>query len=133
MGNREEARRWLDQARADLKTARDCLKDGNYYASAFFAQQASEKALKGFLYGRGFRVLITHSVVELLEKAAEEEPSFRDLIDPGKELDRHYIGSRYPDFYPAGAPYRYYTEEMARRCVRYAASILSVVRKFIKR
>ncbi|GBC84563.1 hypothetical protein HRbin11_00994 [bacterium HR11] len=59
MGNREEARRWLDQARADLKTARDCLKDGDYYASAFFAQQASEKALKGFLYGQGFRALIT--------------------------------------------------------------------------
>lgn len=37
MGNLEEGRRWLDQATADLKTARDCLEDGNYYASAFFA------------------------------------------------------------------------------------------------
>ncbi|GBC84564.1 hypothetical protein HRbin11_00995 [bacterium HR11] len=64
---------------------------------------------------------------------ARGEPSFRDLIDLGKELDRHYIGARYPNFYPAGAPYRYYTEEIARRCVRYAASILSAVRKFIKR
>ncbi|MCS7313056.1 MAG: HEPN domain-containing protein [Acidobacteria bacterium] len=133
MGNREEARRWLDQARADLRTARDCLKAGHYYASAFFAQQAAEKVLKGFLYSRGFRALITHSVVDLLEQAGKEEPSFRDLIDMGRELDRHYIGSRYPDFYPAGAPYRYYTEEMARRCVRYAASILSLSRRFIKK
>lgn len=47
MGNVEEGLRWLDQAQADLKTAKDCLKDGNYYASAFFSHQAAEKALKG--------------------------------------------------------------------------------------
>jgi HEPN domain-containing protein len=63
----EEGLRWLDQAIADLKTAKDCSKDKNYYASAFFAQQAAEKALKGFLYSKGFRALITHSVTELLE------------------------------------------------------------------
>jgi len=50
MKNLREGLRWLDQAFADLKTARDCLKDGNFYATAFFAQQAAEKALKGFLY-----------------------------------------------------------------------------------
>jgi len=48
MKNLREGLRWLDQAFADLKTARDCLKDGNFYATAFFAQQAAEKALKGF-------------------------------------------------------------------------------------
>ncbi|MFQ6124579.1 MAG: HEPN domain-containing protein, partial [Candidatus Heimdallarchaeota archaeon] len=48
MTNLEEGLRWLDQAKADFKTAKDCLKDTNYYASAFFAQQSAEKALKGF-------------------------------------------------------------------------------------
>lgn len=43
MRNLQEGLRWLDQADADMKTARDCFKDGNLYASAFFAQQASEK------------------------------------------------------------------------------------------
>ncbi|MGC8849627.1 MAG: HEPN domain-containing protein [Candidatus Bathyarchaeia archaeon] len=47
MGNLEEGERRLDQAKADLKTARDCLKDGNYYACAFFSQQSAEKALEG--------------------------------------------------------------------------------------
>ncbi len=128
MGNLEEYRRWLDQAEADLKTARDCLKDGNYYASAFFAQQAAEKALKGYLYGKGYRAVITHSVVELLEACARHEASLGEFLDYGKELDRHYIGARYPDFYPAGAPYKFYTEEVARRCVSYAESILSAVK-----
>lgn len=133
MSNREEGLRWLDQAQADLKTARDCAEDGNYYASAFFAQQAAEKALKGFLYSRGYRALITHSVVELLEEAERLERGFGSLLDLGKELDRHYIGSRYPDFYPAGPPYKYYTEEVARRCASYAESILSEVRKYLRR
>jgi len=62
MGNLEEGLRWLDQAEADMKTARDCLKDRNFYASAFFSQQAAEKALKGFLYAQGYRALITHSL-----------------------------------------------------------------------
>jgi len=44
-------------------------------------------------------------------------------LDYGKELDRHYIGSRYPNFYPAGAPYTYYTKEMGERCVNYAELI----------
>lgn len=132
MSNREEGLRWLDQAQADLKTARDCAEDGNYYASAFFAQQAAEKALKGFLYSKGYRALITHSVVELLEEARKFEESFSLLVDLGKELDRHDIGSRYPDFYPAGPPYKYYTMEVAQRCASYAESILGEVRKYLK-
>lgn len=37
MGNFEEGLRWLDQAGAGMKTARDCLKDGGYYATAFLS------------------------------------------------------------------------------------------------
>jgi HEPN domain-containing protein len=42
--NLEEGLRWFDQAKANLKTAKDCLKDGNYYACAFFSQQSAEKS-----------------------------------------------------------------------------------------
>ncbi len=133
MGNLEEGLRWFDQAQADLKTARDCLEDGNYYASAFFAQQAAEKALKGFLYAKGYRAIVTHSVVDLLQESAKHETLFDSFLDFGKELDRHYIGSRYPNFYPSGAPYKYYTREVAERCLSYAGSILEEVKKFLLR
>ncbi len=133
MRNIKEGLRWLDQANADLKTAKDCLNDGNYYASAFFSQQSAEKALKGFLYSKGFRALVTHSVTELLEESAKLESSFQGLTDYGKELDRHYIGSRYPNFYPSGAPYKYYTKEMAGRCLSYAESILEEVKRYLRR
>lgn len=130
--NLREGLRWLDQAEADAKTARDCLKDGNYYASAFFSQQSAEKGMKGFLYSKGFRALITCSVVDLVEEASKSQESFKKLIDPGKELDRHYIGSRYPNFYPSGAPHRYYTREMAETCLNYAALILTEVKRYLK-
>lgn len=133
MGNFEEGLRWLDQAEADLKTSRDCLERGNYYASAFFAQQSAEKALKGLLYLKGYRAIITHSVMELLEEVSKFSGNFKKLIDYGRELDRHYIASRYPNFYPSGAPYKYYTKEVASTCINYAESILREVRKFFQR
>ncbi|HEY93257.1 MAG TPA: HEPN domain-containing protein [Dehalococcoidia bacterium] len=59
---------------------------GNYYASAFFSQQAVEKGLKGVLYSRGFRALITHSVVDLVEEVSKSQKSFQKLIDIGNEI-----------------------------------------------
>ncbi len=133
MSNLEEGLRWLDQAEADFKTAKDCLEDGNYYACAFFAQQSAEKALKGLLYSKGYRALITHSVTELVEEASKIEGSLKKYGDYGRELDRHYIGSRYPNFYPKGPAYKYYTEEIALRCLNYAESILKEVKKFLRK
>ena len=130
--NLREGLRWLEQAEADLKTAQDCLRDGNYYASAFFSQQLAEKGLKGILYSQGFRALITHSVVDLIEESSKFGGKFKEFIDLAKELDRHYIASRYPNFYPSGAPYRYYTEEMAKTCLSYATLILAEVKKYLK-
>ncbi len=130
--NLEEGLRWFDQAMADLKTAQDCLEDGNYYASAFFSQQAAEKALKALLYSKGYRALITYSVTELLEEASKHHGSFKQMIEKGIELDRHYIGSRYPNFYPRGPAYKYYSHEIASRCINYAESILNEVKKYLK-
>lgn len=98
MGNLKEGLRWLDQAEADFKTAKDCLKDGNYYASAFFSQQSAEKALKGFLYSKGYRALITHSVLDLLQESPQsvkivletlligEESLIGIILDPATKL-----------------------------------------------
>ncbi|MBL7209789.1 MAG: HEPN domain-containing protein [Dehalococcoidia bacterium] len=60
--NLREGLGWLDRAEADLKRCQDCLRDEKYYASAFFGQRSAEKGIKGFLYSKGFRALVTHSV-----------------------------------------------------------------------
>ncbi len=58
---RKETENWFKQAKADLKTAGDCLKTDNYYASAFYSQQSLEKALKAlFLVERNDTPPKTH-------------------------------------------------------------------------
>ncbi|MFH1422619.1 MAG: HEPN domain-containing protein [Planctomycetota bacterium] len=59
---REEAKRWLVQAKADLRAAMDSLKDKHYEWSCFQSQQSAEKCLKSYLYNNGFTSVITHSV-----------------------------------------------------------------------
>ena len=117
----------------DLKTDKDCLEDGNYYACAFFSQQSAEKALEDFLYSKGYRALIIHSITGLLEESSKFSMEFKRFMEEGLELDRHYIGSRYPNLYPKGPAYKYYTRSIAGRCASYAESILREVERFIGR
>ncbi|MEM2338551.1 MAG: HEPN domain-containing protein [Candidatus Bathyarchaeia archaeon] len=85
------------------------------------------------MYSKGSVALITHSVTELFEEVSKIEDGLERFGDYGRELDGHYIGSRYPNFYPKGPAYKYYTEEIARRCLNYAESILKEVKKFLRK
>ena len=129
--NSAEGVRWLEQGMRDLEDARILAEAGSHASACFHCQQAAEKALKGFLYSKGLRAILTHSVTRLMEECSKFE-NFPCLLEEAMELDRHYIGSRYPNFYPEGPAYKYYTEEMAERCIGYATSILEEVEKFLK-
>jgi HEPN domain-containing protein len=48
---REEAKKWFQQALEDLSTAKDTFFTG--HASAFWAQESAEKALKALLINFG--------------------------------------------------------------------------------
>jgi HEPN domain-containing protein len=43
---KKEAKNWLKESEEDLGTTEDCIKVKRFKASAFYSQQASEKALK---------------------------------------------------------------------------------------
>ena len=133
MKNIEEGLKWFEQAERDLEDSRILLAAESYASASFYAQQAAEKALKGFLYAKGFRGLVTHSVLDLVEETTKFERVFEKYRDQAKELDRHYIGARYPNFYPSGPAFKYYTREVAERCSNYAGSILDEVKKFLKK
>ncbi len=131
MSNKEEAMRWLKQGERDLSAAM-VLMDKEFYESAcFHAQQASEKALKSLLFLEGHRAVITHSNRELYREVKKIIPAFRDLERASMELDKHYIPPRYPDAFPSGSPFEYYTKEDAEKCIKYAESILVEVRNYL--
>jgi len=131
--NLEEGKRWLAQAQRDLADAKVLLGAESYASSCFYAQQAAEKAAKGFLYSQGIRAIVSHSVTRLVNECAKFDASFVNFVEAGRELDRHYIASRYPNFYAEGAAYEYYTQEMADRCIKYATLILTSVTKSLAR
>jgi len=52
----------------------------------------------------------------------------KEFIDIAKELDRHYIVSRYLNIYPEDAFMDYYTESKARRVIEYTRKIIEFCR-----
>lgn len=60
-----EGRRWLDQSLRDLDDARYARDGERHNLACFLAQQAAEKALKGFIVSRGEETPWGHSVGKL--------------------------------------------------------------------
>lgn len=114
---------WLRQAVRDLEHAKISVEHGDYEWACFASQQAAEKAVKALYQKLGVEVW-GHSVSRMLDSLPSELKPPKSLIDKAKELDRHYIPTRYPNFHPEGAPLDYYTKEDAERAVRYAEEIL---------
>jgi len=121
---------WLRQALRDLEHAKKSIDLGDYEWACFAAQQATEKAVKALYQKLGVEVW-GHSISRMLEHLPNNYKPSRELVDKAKELDRHYIPTRYPNFHPEGAPLDYYTEEDAKRAVRYAEEIIEFCRSKI--
>lgn len=127
-----EEQRWLRQAEKDLESARDSSKAGHYEWACFQAQQAAEKALKAFLYSKGLRAILTHSIRDLVLDCSKYEKDFSNLLSQGKALDTYYIATRYPDSLVGNEiPAQYYSEEDASQCINYAELILRTVKRFM--
>ncbi|MGI8550287.1 MAG: HEPN domain-containing protein [Dehalococcoidia bacterium] len=114
---------WLKQGQRDLDHARRALADADYEWSCFAAQQGAEKAVKAVYQFTGAEAW-GHSVTALLANLPPPWQPARDLLDFARELDKHYIPTRYPDSHPQGAPYEYYTAGEARRAVENGARIV---------
>lgn len=121
----EEARRWLAQARRDLKASRDSRACGNHEWACFQAQQAAGKAVKALLHGLG-RGAWGHSVLELLQ-ALSDRYRVSHVLSCARELDRHYIPARYPNVYESGYPSQYYDEVASERAIECCEVIMGWV------
>lgn len=113
---------WLAQAEHDLSHAQHALEDGDYDWACFAAHQAAEKAVKGLflsLGGEGWG----HAVTRLLNDANHVATIPADLFQAARRLDKHYIPTRYPNGFDAGAPRDYYTAEEAQQAIRDAQRI----------
>lgn len=127
-----EAKRWLEQARYDLDLARYNAAGGFHAAACFQAQQAAEKALKAFLYGRGERVVFGHSVAELCDRCQSYQAEFGALKAKMGRLDRFYIPTRYPNGLPGGIPAEMYDQSDAKEAITWASEAIEAVERYLR-
>lgn len=126
--------KWLKQAEADLKAAKVSLDSGHYEWSCFQSQHSGEKALKAFLYEKGYTSIITHSLKELIKECLKRDKSFKVLSTHARTLDMFYIPTRYPNGLSGDlAPSEFYEREDAEGCINSAQSILKKVKTFFKK
>lgn len=117
------ARDWLRQAEHDLGAARNMRSAGRFDWACFAAHQAAEKALKA-LYQHHHAEGWGHALHRLVGELVSDEPGLARLLDGAKALDKHYIPSRYPNGFEAGAPVDVYTPAEADQAIQHAESIV---------
>jgi len=124
----------LDEALWDLETAEILLRNGRYNAACFYAHQAAEKAAKALLYSVNEGPW-GHSVRLLMERwfSVRGLTPSDEVLRAARELDIHYIPSRYPNAHPAGTPHEAYDESIARRALELAKLIVELARREIPR
>jgi HEPN domain-containing protein len=113
---------WWRQAQRDLAHARHALEDKDFEWSCFAAQQAAEKAIKA-VFQQLHQEAWGHVVHQLLEVLPDELGVSDGLVDRGRRLDRHYVPTRYPNGFAAGAPGDFYTAEDASLAIEDAEAI----------
>lgn len=119
-----EAERWLAQARSELAFAQLGLREGFYAQACFHCQQSAGVALKALHYLGGARLVMGHSLVELLAPLAETYPSLAPLRGMAARLDQLYIPTRYPNGLPGGVPAEVFSKEQAAEAIAQATQFI---------
>ena len=99
---KSEATRWLRQAEQDLIDAFYNRDGARFNISCFLCQQASEKAIKAFLYFKEAEDIWGHSLIDLCEDAKIFDMFFDTIKSEARQLDKYYELTRYPGFLPGG-------------------------------
>lgn len=60
----------------------------------------------------------------LLSKARATAPGLADCLEGARELDLHYLPSRYPNGLPSGYPHQFYGKETAEKAIAASRTIM---------
>ena len=125
----EQSRRWLDQARHDLESARKNQSIELYDVALVLCQQALEKALKAlFISQTGQFPPRIHSLERLADLTQMRPQLEQALLD----LEDFYIRLRYPDF-SGPMPYELAEPGDAVRAVKLTEQAIAAVEREIEK
>ena len=114
------------QSKADYTTAITLRDAGIYYASVFFSQQASEKALKAAIITRMNKNPRGHNLITF----ANELHAPLDVMNAAAELNMEFLSSRNPE-HADGVPAQVHTLSSANVHLRAADAIVGWARNIL--
>lgn len=126
---RADGDRWLRQADRDLSDAHFAREHQRHNLACFMAQQAGEKAMKGYLYSKGAEDVWGHCLADLCEDAKVFEMLFDVLKPRAIYLDKYYNLTRYPNYLPGGIPADIFDDLESERAIELATEVLTFVRE----
>lgn len=91
---------WLQKSSEDLRTAKLLASqstDEFFGPAVFHAQQAAEKAIKGFLACQKIRFPKTHDLSILIQIVATADSELAKALEPSVILTRFAVAYRYPE------------------------------------
>lgn len=119
----ERSADWFRQAESDLDLARYARDGAHYDWAAFASHQAAEKAIKA-VFQKLHMEAWGHALGLMLEGLPQDARPDQPLIKRAKDLDKHYIPTRYPNGFDQGAPVDYYELDDAEEAIADAEAIL---------
>jgi HEPN domain-containing protein len=117
---------WVDASQRDLEMAALLRQSGFHEGAAFHAQQAAGKAPKAIL-ARFQREVRTHSANRLLGELERLGLDISPVASDARDLDRNYIGARYPNGF-GGPPREFYDATISERACEQARRIIEFAR-----
>ena len=121
---RQEISNWWRQAKKDLEVAEKNYEFKEYYACAFFSQQAVEKSLKALILTQTKQKVEGHSLVYLGKTAKVPENYLSNL----KKLSPQYFLARYPDA-SEDVPFDLYDQKITLEFLETAREVLKWIEK----
>ena len=127
---REEVKKWIEQAKYDLDSAKDNLNNKRYNLVVFLCHQAVEKALKSLVVNKEkdpSLFIKSHSLIFLGKKARIPE-KFHTFL---RNLTPEYIITRYPSE-STDAPYELYDENIAKEYLQKTGEVLEWIKQQLR-
>jgi len=129
MVDRRIVEEWLKKADEDFDFASSVIEKSSFYAQiCFHYHQSAEKYLKAFIVALELEFKKIHDLLELLNICKKIEPSLSIIQDNCTFLNRFYIDTRYPVYWPTN-----YTKEDTMKSQKAAQNIAITIKNLLRK
>lgn len=95
--NKIKAKEWFKKAEHDFDAVQDILKgSGHPDVAGVLLQQSIEKYLKGYLISKGWKLVKTHDLKQLLDEAVKYNLKFNNYYNLLDMITEYYFEGKYP-------------------------------------